>query len=434
MAHKTAQPESDATPMTRAERFMHDEQVLQRFEKLLDDRDEVGALECLALAVHQDSHPDLDDAFATCLTQYSDTDNAYALLQRCTEKNTQSAPLCVALGELAVALDKPADALLAFERAEALGAASAEMYQLWAASVIALGDPKGAEVLFETALELEPDAVSDTYSAWGKALCDAGHTRAAKDKLKVAIAADARAFYPHAYLGVAHLQDANNETDDGKRRPFEEQAIVAFRRALELLPVGHDAYASWIVLELSTAIERVEGAAATLQLLNEQLRKGRYSPQLFEKLNKLRMAPLAPKARHIILIIAGEDGSGDFYLEAEVNADDEDKALALVKDLFPSAEADSLVVADVKIGGRPTLPYAGVTELSDKTRVPSADAELAAAAADDSLREDPEDQAPVQQSRSRKALPARAEPPRPDANDDDDSEDEDEPKDDEGEP
>lgn len=362
--------------MTRAQRFAHDEQVLARFEKLIDDQDEVAALECLASAIHQDSHPDLDETFADCLNQFPDTDNAFAVLQRCSQKNTESAPLFVALGELAVALDHPADALLAFERAETLGAATAEMYQLWGASVIALGDPLRGEPLFETALELAPDEVSDTYSAWGKALCDAGHTRAAKEKLKVAIAADNRAFYPHAYLGVAHLQDANNEADEQLRRPFEEQAVAAFKRALDLLPTGHDAYASWIVLELANVIERVEGPKPTEALIADQLRRGRYSPQLFEKINKIRTLPLGASAKHFVLIIAGEDGGGDFYLEAEVNADDEDSALQLVKAIFPSGEADSLVVADSKVAGRPTIAYAGVTELSDKTRVPTGDSDM----------------------------------------------------------
>lgn len=340
--------------------FANDEKVLHRYEELVDEDDEVQALSCLAQALREGALPELVATFKEALATFGDTEVAYQICQKSAESNTQSGLLYSSLGELAIALDRAPEAIDHFEKAQALGESGADLYQLWAGACVSLGEVEHGEELFSTALEIAPDRVSEVYSAWGKALCDAGFTKLAKEKLIVAIAADERAFYPHAYLGVVHLQEAN-----------EDLAQPAFQRALELLPGGYETYGAWIVLELSNVMERRDGKEAAMGMICEQMQKGRRSMALLERLRRLQNLTLGPGSKHFILVVAGEDAKGDYYEECEVDADSESAALDFVKAIHPGNEAANLVIADAKVAGKAQGTLAGIVDLSDKTRVPA---------------------------------------------------------------
>jgi tetratricopeptide (TPR) repeat protein len=224
-------------------RFKVDEQTLQLFEQLVNEDQDEQALKLLAEAVTATSHPELRSTLKEALSNVGDIERAYDICLQSAQKNQASGPLLFQLGELAVALDKAAEACAHFHDAQLAGEETVDLYQLWGASELSLGNLDEATTLFQTALELAPDRVSEVYSAWGKAYCDAGHPQQAHEKLSVSIAADATAFYPHAYMGVVALQLG---------KPAE--AEQAFKKALELIPDGHEAYAAWIVQELATVI------------------------------------------------------------------------------------------------------------------------------------------------------------------------------------
>src|ERR1700735_2487876 len=94
----------------------NDERVLQRYEELVDDDDEVQALSCLAQAVRDGALPELNATFKEALSTFGDTDVAYHVCQKASETNTQSGLLFLSLGELAVALDRAPEAIDNFEK------------------------------------------------------------------------------------------------------------------------------------------------------------------------------------------------------------------------------------------------------------------------------------------------------------------------------
>ncbi|MCC6809202.1 MAG: tetratricopeptide repeat protein [Deltaproteobacteria bacterium] len=340
-------------------RFRVDEQTLQLFEQLCNDDQDEQALRLLAEAVTGVSHPELRATLKEALSNVGDIDRAYEICLSSAQKNQGSGPLLFQLGELAVALDKTAEACAHFKDAQQAGEETVDLYQLWGASELALGNIAEAGTLFQTALELAPDRVSEVYSAWGKAYCDAGHPKEAHEKLSVSIAADAGAFYPHAYMGVVALQL-------GK----PDEAEPAFRKALSLIPAGHEAYAAWIVQELAAVVETRHGGAAAAETVMQALKSGRRSLALFERLRRLTGLTVGPRGKRFVLVVAGEDAEGDYYEECEVDADNEEGALGFVRAVHEEAEAEHLVVADLKVTGKAGGPFAGVVDISDKTRVP----------------------------------------------------------------
>ncbi len=359
MAHRPKQPD----------RFARDERTLELFEQLTNDDQDERALALLAESVRGDSHPELRAALRESLSAVGDPERAYELCLGALEQNPKSGPLLFQLGELAVALDKSEEGAKHFGDAQSAGEENPDLYQLWGACEIALGREAHAEELFNTALELAPDRVSEVYSAWGKALCDAGHSAQAQEKLAVAIAADGQAFYPHAYMGVVELQLGHPEL-----------AESAFRRALSLVPDGHDAYAAWIVQELAAVIEGRHGGAAAAHAIIDHVRAGRRSLQLLERLRRLQGITPGPRSKRFVLVVAGEDGEGDYYEECEVEADNEEAALGFVRSLHKDDEAAKLVVADLRTTGAAQGPFCGVIDISEKTRVPT---DFAGAPSDD---------------------------------------------------
>jgi tetratricopeptide (TPR) repeat protein len=197
------------------------------------------------------------------------------------------------------------------------------------------------------------------YSAWGKAFCDAGHPKDAFEKLSVSIAADPSAFYPHAYMGVVSLQL-------GK----PEDAESMFKKALELIPSGHEAYAAWVVQELAAVVETRHGVPVAAETVMQALKQGRRSLALFERFRRLTGLTLGPRGKRFVLVLAGEDDEGDYYEECEVDADNEEAALGFLRAVHSDEEAPRLVIADLKVTGRAQGPFSGVIDISDKTRVP----------------------------------------------------------------
>lgn len=360
-------------------RFRVDEQTLQLFEQLVNDDQDEQALKVLAEAVTGASHPELRNTLKEALANVGDIDRAYEICLQCSEKNKDSGPLLFQLGELAVALDKTAEACEHFQHAQQAGEETVDLYQLWGASELALGNVEEGSALFQTALELAPDRVSEVYSAWGKALCDAGHPKDAHEKLSVSIAADATAFYPHAYMGVVALQ--LGKPDEAER---------AFKKALALIPGDHEAYAAWIVQELATVVETLHGGPAAADTVLGALKAGRRSLALFERLRRLTGLTVGPRAKRFVLVVAGEDHEGDYYEECEVDADNEEAALGFVRAVHGESEAEKLVIADAKVTGKAQSSFAGVVDISDKTRVPefSQDGDASEAQEEDAQEED----------------------------------------------
>jgi hypothetical protein len=100
------------------------------------------------------------------------------------------------------------------------------------------------------------------------------------------------------------------------------------------------------------------------------LKNGRRSLALFERLRRLSGLTLGPRGKRFVLVCAGEDRDGDYYEECEVEADNEEGALGFVRAVHTEEEATHLVIADVKVTGKAQGPFAGVIDISDKTRVP----------------------------------------------------------------
>ncbi len=336
-----------------------DKRTLSRYEQLVDEDDEVQALSVLAEAVRENALPELLVTFKAALAAFPDSEAAYQSCLKAAEKNDKSGPLQMSLGELAVSLDRAAEAIDHFEKAQELGESGADLYQLWAGASVSIGEVEQGQELFQAALEIAPDRVSEVYSAWGKSLCDAGFTRLASEKLTVAVAADDKAFYPHAYLGVVHLQED---------RPSDAKA--SFERALALLPPGYEGYGAWIVQELAGVIEKLNGAESAAALIVAQAQQGRHSMALLERLRRLQGLTLGPRGKHFLLVVAGEDEHGDYYEECEAFADDEQSAFTFVKAAHAEKERGALAVADCKVIGRPQGSLAGLVEISEKTRVP----------------------------------------------------------------
>jgi tetratricopeptide (TPR) repeat protein len=343
----------------RRARYAVDEQTLKLFEQLVNNDQDEQALKLLAESVTTDSHPELRATLKEALGNIGDIDRAYDVCLDALKKNGKSGPLLFQLGELAVALDKTEEACTHFKDAQAAGEETVDLYQLWGASELALGNLEAAGELFQTALELAPERVSEVYSAWGKAFCDAGHPKDAFEKLSVSIAADPSAFYPHAYMGVVSLQL-------GK----PEDAESMFKKALELIPSGHEAYAAWVVQELAAVVETRHGVPVAAETVMQALKQGRRSLALFERFRRLTGLTLGPRGKRFVLVLAGEDDEGDYYEECEVDADNEEAALGFLRAVHSDEEAPRLVIADLKVTGRAQGPFSGVIDISDKTRVP----------------------------------------------------------------
>lgn len=165
----------------------------------------------------------------------------------------------IALGELLVERDRPAEAIPSFEEAIRLRARSSDAHLGLARALHATGDLEGAESSVNTAVSLTADAhaslAADAQTVLGQILEDRGEADGAVEAYERALQLDAGS--TEARIGVAYLYaDANRMPDAvrvlGRAALYETDALQLlevgrtfylfnlYERALEVLEVAHD--------------------------------------------------------------------------------------------------------------------------------------------------------------------------------------------------